>query len=129
MIDPHEQFRGGLGGAFGPSDQAELFRNIADTGVGEAVYVIALPSVAAARAWKERNIGLLWIDGDHAYGGVHSDFVAWFPFLTAKAIVAFHDFESEGVRQTIREFTDQGKLPHLGTVEQMSSFQWRDNGM
>lgn len=124
-IDPHDHFRGVLGGEFGPADQTELYRNLVATGVGEAVCVISLPSAAAACAWRETNVGLLWIDGDHAYEAVHSDCMAWFPFLGAKAIVAFHDSDTDGVQRAIRDFTDQCKLLHLGNVEHMSWFEWQ----
>jgi hypothetical protein len=90
-VDPHEEFVGVLGGQFGPQDQAELYRNLAMANIGEVVAVVSLPSEIVARSWSERNVGLLWIDGDHRYEAVHRDYHSWSRLFIADATVAFHD--------------------------------------
>lgn len=51
-----------------------------------------------------KNINLLFIDGDHSYEAVKSDEEAWFPKLKDGAIVIFHDYGwAEGVQRTIEE--------------------------
>lgn len=51
-----------------------------------------------------KNIDLLFIDGDHSYEAVKSDVEAWLPKLKEGAIVIFHDYGwAEGVQRTIEE--------------------------
>jgi predicted O-methyltransferase YrrM len=64
--------------------------NLERTGIG--------PRVDARTAYAEEvvgtftdEIGLLWIDGDHAYAAVRRDFEQWFPRLRAGGWIAFHD--------------------------------------
>jgi hypothetical protein len=38
-----------------------------------------------------KNIGLVFIDGDHSYAGVKADFENWFPWVMTGGLVAFHD--------------------------------------
>ena len=72
-IDPHTEFRGVMGGRFGPQDMAALYRNLVKAQVGDTVAVVCLPSLVVARTWSKRTIGLLWIDGDHTYEAVRAD--------------------------------------------------------
>jgi predicted O-methyltransferase YrrM len=37
------------------------------------------------------SIDMLYIDGDHSYESVKSDYNAWYPFLVKGGIIAFHD--------------------------------------
>lgn len=121
-VDPHLPFSGVLGGRFGPEDQAELYRSIVENSAGDIVSVVSLPSVAAARAWNDRNIGLLWIDGDHRYESVLQDYEAWLPFVADDGIVAFHDVPFEGVQRVIREAMRRDGLIRQGAVEAMAWF-------
>jgi len=43
-----------------------------------------------AQNWN-KNIRLLWIDGDHTYSGAKNDFDLFMPFLSKGGIIAFHD--------------------------------------
>ncbi len=52
--------------------------------------VIQDKSASVAKRWC-KPIDLLFIDGDHSYEGVCDDFYAFHPFLSANAIVIFHD--------------------------------------
>jgi len=96
-VDPHLEFRGAKGGQFGPQDMAALYANLDRAGVGELVAVACLPSTAVAKTWPEQNVGLLWLDGDHSYEGVRSDFDAWFPHVVSGGTVVFHDVDAPGV--------------------------------
>ncbi|MCC2442996.1 class I SAM-dependent methyltransferase [Bacillus cereus] len=42
----------------------------------------------------DRKIDLLFIDGDHSYGGVHSDFNMYKEFVGEGGVIAFHDISS-----------------------------------
>lgn len=52
----------------------------------------------------DKEIDLLFIDGDHSYEAVKSDVEAWFPKLKNGAIVVFHDYGwAEGVKRVVKE--------------------------
>ena len=60
--------------------------------------VIPMTSQDAAAVWSGGPIDFLFIDGNHEYLGVRSDFELFKPFLNRGALVAFHDssWEHEG---------------------------------
>jgi predicted O-methyltransferase YrrM len=121
-VDPHDHFRGVLGGLFGPSDQAELYKNICASGLGEIIAVVSLPSTNAASGWPGDKIGLLWLDGDHRYSSVRADFDAWEPYVLKGGIIAFHDIQLEWVRQCVHELCSGGRILHRGAVDTLSWF-------
>lgn len=122
-IDPHYNFVGILGGQFGPDDQDEFYKNIANSGVGKVVSLISLPAVDAAKAWSKKNVGLLWIDGDHRYSSVRADYEAWVPYLVDRGIIAFHDSNIPDVQRCIRELLDLQCISPIGVVDSLSWFQ------
>jgi predicted O-methyltransferase YrrM len=87
-IEPHEEFTGVLGGAFGAADRRAFFENLLHAGVVEQVRLVNLSSEVVAPGWR-LPVGLLWIDGDHRYEAVRRDFECWEPHL--RGVVAFHD--------------------------------------
>lgn len=119
-VDPHIAFRGVFGAEFGPDDQAQMYRNLSTFLVGHRVCVVSLPSVNAARAWTEANIGLLWIDGDHTEEAVRNDLVAWYPYVLSGGVVAFHDNHGEGVKSVIGISQNTKKLVFQGEVDTLS---------
>lgn len=119
-VDPHEEFRGVRGGEFGPADQAALYRNLSRTGAGEAVAVVSLPSIQAAAAWPQPNIGLLWLDGDHSYDAVSADFASWRPHLAPGSAVAFHDCDTEDVARVLDELENTGDLVRQGRIDSLT---------
>ncbi|HUJ10135.1 MAG TPA: class I SAM-dependent methyltransferase [Verrucomicrobiae bacterium] len=119
-IDPHVTFKGVKGGQFGPPDMAALYANLAKAGVGETVAVVCLPSLIPAQAWRGRDVGLLWLDGDHSYEGVRADFDAWFPLVIHDGMVAFHDVDAPGVKQLLNEVARDGRVEFVGNVERLS---------
>ena len=122
-VDPHEEFTGVFGGRFGPEDQAALYRNIVRTGIGDLVAVVSRPSRDAACSWTDKNIGLLWIDGDHRYEAVSTDYNAWSRFVVAGGTVAFHDRCAPGVAQLIDQLVREHQLLPQGEVEALTSFK------
>lgn len=121
-VDPHVEFTGVLGGKFGIDDQDELYKNIVRSGVGKIVAVVSIPSVKAAQGWSDKNIGLLWIDGDHRYESVKADYGAWAPHVVDDGVIAFHDCNLEGIATLIRETTSKGEIKPLGTIENLAWF-------
>lgn len=89
-IEPHEPFKGITGADFGPKDRVEFFRNILRTRVGEIVHLVNLRSEVVSKCWN-KQISLLWIDGDHRYPAVKRDFDCWEPFVVKNGLIAFHD--------------------------------------
>lgn len=89
-IEPHEHFKGVLGGEFGPGDRVEFFKNMLAVGVGEIVRLVNLSSEIVTPGWQQ-PVGLLWIDGDHRYETVRRDFAGWEPFVISGGLIAFHD--------------------------------------
>ena len=57
-------------------------------------------------------IDLLFIDGDHAYEGVKSDFLTYRHFVREGGVVAFHDIMRDGQAQGIEDFYSGG-VPDL----------------
>jgi hypothetical protein len=89
-IEPHEPFKGALGGDFGPKDRVVFLENILRTGVGEMVHLVNLRSEVVSKGWNKQT-SLLWIDGDHRYPAVKRDFDCWEPFVVKGGLIAFHD--------------------------------------
>ena len=106
-IEPHEHFKGVLGGTFGPADRHAFFENLLRAGVVEQVRLVNLSSEVVTPGWRV-PVGLLWIDGDHRYEAVRRDFEAWEPHL--RGYVAFHDTiqTNLGPRQLVDELLESG---------------------
>ena len=63
-----------------------------------------------ATTWpKDQKIDLLFIDADHSYKGVSSDWINWSPFVRKGGIIAFHDYyvHSKGGHPGVRKFIDE----------------------
>jgi predicted O-methyltransferase YrrM len=64
-------------------------------------------------------VDLLFLDADHEYSGVKSDWDSWSPFLKTGAVVAFHDIGwARGVQRVVQEDVlptalSHGRLPNL----------------
>ena len=127
-IDPHEESRGVHGGVFGPADQAALYANLARTGLGETISVVALPSADVASAWSEPPVSLLFVDGDHRYEAVRRDWESWRSHLAEAATVAFHDSDSPGVARLLDELPRLGEVEPRGRTGSLSWFRTADRG-
>jgi predicted O-methyltransferase YrrM len=122
-IDPHAPFVGVFGGHFGPEDQAALYRNLTRAGVGHVVAVLCATSQAMARGWPERNVGLLWVDGDHSEAGVRGDYQAWRPHLAPGAVLAFHDADAPGVAALLADLDRDPAWTALGRRGRIAWFR------
>lgn len=123
-IDPFVTFRGPLGWEFGPADRVGLLKNLLLAGVGEYPSVVNLTSEQAARGWR-MPISLLWIDGDHSYEGVKTDWDSWAPFLVTKGRVAFHDSHDlrMGVARLIGQVLERGGYSKTDVVDKITVLQ------
>jgi predicted O-methyltransferase YrrM len=73
-------------------------------------------SAETAANWRE-PIDFLFVDGDHSYEGVKSDFDLFAPWLRPEALVAFHDTTWELNRNAV------GYVPTMGVPRLMTELQ------
>lgn len=91
-IDPHWN-----------SPEQVFRRNMKVAGVDARVVSVAKTSMEAVKEWS-RPIGFLWIDGNHSYESVRSDFMGFAPSVVSGGIIALHDtYSFEGVRKFVEE--------------------------
>lgn len=75
-------------------------------------------TTAVAATWpKNLAIDLLFIDADHSYKGVSSDWKNWSPFVRKGGVIVFHDYYTDtkkyghpGVRRFVNELTADPKV-------------------
>jgi predicted O-methyltransferase YrrM len=99
----------------------QFIENIKSLDLMPWVDVRVMTSVKAAQKWKGDFIRFLWIDGDHSYEGVKSDYEAWEPFLIENGIIAFHDADPnnplEGPKRLIKEIEKLDKFKPFKYVQ------------
>lgn len=68
------------------------------------VHAVQSDSVSASLR-RRRPIHLLFIDADHSYTGVKTDYTAWSPFVPIGGRIAFHDYKTRfrGVTKLVDE--------------------------
>lgn len=89
-------------------------KNIKKYDVEDVVIPIRKTSEEAVINWR-KPIKLLWIDGNHDYGNVKTDFLQWEKHLIEEGIVAFHDscnsdFEAPVLGGNLREWDGPAKV-------------------
>jgi len=97
--------------------------NLRNAGVEKYVEFHCKYSHELAEVWN-RDIRLLWIDGDHTYSGTKLDFDAFSPFLSDGAIIAIHDV-LHNFEGSIRVFMEDVLLSnHFGPAGICGSISW-----
>ena len=87
-IDPHTPTEWNDAGS---ADSYEIMmKNVRSLGLSRYVEIIRKTSAEAAQGWN-RRIELLFIDGDHSYEGVKSDWELFSPHMAPFGVVVFHD--------------------------------------
>ncbi|MFN0242256.1 MAG: class I SAM-dependent methyltransferase [Planctomycetota bacterium] len=119
-VDPHDVFAGARGGRFGPHDQAQLYANLVRTSVGARVRVIGLRSQQVAQSWPQRDVRLLFLDGDHRYAAVRGDYESWEPHLLPDAEVLFDDCDFTDVDRWIGELVAAGRVRAIERVGKLA---------
>jgi len=81
----------------GRMDTLPFFRRtIEDAGLEDVVIAVIGPSPTVAAHWAT-PLGLVFIDGGHAFDVALADYEGWAPFVVADGLLAFHDvFEDPG---------------------------------
>jgi len=120
-IEPHEHFVGVKGGVFGPSDRRAFFKTMLTTRFAALVRLINTTSQVVAPGW-DKPVSLLFVDGDHRYESVVSDFAAWRPHLVHGAIVIFNDATGAGTGLVMRDLEKEGVLTPVQTVGRLAMF-------
>jgi len=92
-------------------------RNVSKFDVAHNVELLGMPSQMAAKKLAERNIlaRMLFIDGNHDYNAVSSDFAAFKSLLLPGALVVFDDYSAvfPGVTRCVSELVDAKLLRPL----------------
>lgn len=125
-IDPHLQFRGVNGRVFGPADLAYMYHAIVEHDVGEFVFVVCLHSTAAAQAWDDMSVSLVFLDGDHSPGAVRADADAWSSKIKTGGVIAFHDSSLPGVSETIDLLEADPKWSRCGVAGSIVALKRED---
>ena len=123
-IESHQSFVGIHGGEFGPDDREAFYKNVVGSGLAQRIALINLPSENAARAW-DKQIGLLFIDGDHRYEAVALDAKLWCPALVRGGLVIFDDarHSDDGPSRVIDELLKSGKFQSAEGTDKLRALQ------
>jgi MMP 1-O-methyltransferase len=100
------------------SDLPDGFRrNVSEFDVARNVELLVMPSQSAAKKLAERNIRarMLFIDGNHDYNAVSSDFAAFKSLLLPGALVVFDDYSAAfpGVTRCVSDMINARLLKPL----------------
>ena len=63
---------------------------------------------------EKEQIDLIFIDGDHTYEGVKTDFESWFPHLRKGAIILFHNSNYKSVQKFAMELAKDKRVKIRG---------------
>jgi MMP 1-O-methyltransferase len=84
-------------------ENLQIYReNMKRAGVDDLVEPLVMTSNKAAENF-DKPVELIFVDGDHKYEAVKSDFELWFPKVTDGGTIAFHDVNSPGPRRLVDE--------------------------
>jgi predicted O-methyltransferase YrrM len=120
-IDPHMRNNWTEIGTDGDNERFVRSR-VRSYGLEPWCEIIRDTSASALSRWR-LPVDLLFIDGDHSYEGVKSDFEGFRPWLAPGALVVFHDttWGSEHWTQLKAEFQRQAELgvpQYLGKLKE-----------
>jgi hypothetical protein len=85
--------------------------------------LIRAKSTEAAKCFPASSLDFIYIDGAHDYESVIADLRAWWPALSARGILAGHDWTDQpihaGVKKAVLEFAAEMKVGpiYITTVE------------
>ena len=91
--------------------------------VGDDVFVVCLDSKLVAPNWPARDVGLLFVDGDHRQEAVRADLLAWLPHLQSDAVVVLDDTDFGDVQVVIQEFLNAGRMEALGSEGKLAWYR------
>jgi len=104
-----------------------FFANLKKAGVETEVEFYEMLSCELAKTWV-KPLRMLWIDGDHTYKGVLSDFENFAPHLIPGGIIAMHDM-MHGFRGPDQVFIQNILLSNqFGVAGIVGSIGWAQKG-
>ena len=102
----------------------EFKKNIATTKVDDIITPILKTSEEAAKTF-DKPVELIFIDGNHDYNFVKSDFELWFPKVVEGGVMSFHDsILHEGPRRVVEEYVY--KSSHFRNVRISSAITYAE---
>lgn len=78
------------------------------------------PSVVES-AYSLGKIDALFIDGDHQYKSVLTDYLLYEPLVKSGGIIAFHDTVNSNYENNVPKLIDQIKLGQFGAIQDIKS--------
>ena len=103
-IDPHEGDLWSNGQVIKTDGTLESLKKTLETySLTDAVEIVQKKSTDVEWSGVLPKIGLLFIDGKHDYESVKADFEHFEKHLASNALVAFHDYNEDGVKLAVDE--------------------------
>lgn len=68
-------------------------------GINRHIKLHVMTSLKFAKKYPKKKFEYIYIDADHSYEGVKSDFETYWPRLTNGGIMSFHDIDMKGLYQ------------------------------
>lgn len=124
-IDPHEHFRGVLGGVFTPKNRAIFLESLLRTDTAETVRLVNLSSEVVPPRWRQ-DVGLVFIDGDHRVEPAMLDFECWTKHVVVGGLMVLHDSTdpSLGPRRVVELALASGEYEMIGIVSRATILRW-----
>lgn len=69
----------------------------------------------------DRKIDFLFIDGDHTYSGVKTDYLLYSPLVSKTGVVGFHDIVASTKGCEVRRFWEETKAKYSKSIEFIGS--------
>ncbi len=82
---------------FGGSTLDAFRQQLTQAGVSRQVSTMVGYTTEMAGKYEGNPIRVLFIDADHSYDGVRSDFETWWPHVAPGGLIIFHDYLMDGV--------------------------------
>lgn len=67
------------------------------------IKAMRMPSIKATTYMEPKSVDFLMLDGDHSYGAVKADLLAWLPKMKKGGVISGDDYTWPGVEQAVGE--------------------------